>query len=63
MPLVAELEDAFWADAPASGGKTEPWGINDWLVSNATAGFNGGAPSGHRTLDGILQLRLEGRLF
>lgn len=53
LGLVEELEDAFWADAPASSNKTEPWGIKYWLVSNATAGFNGGAPSGHSTVGGI----------
>jgi len=50
---VAEtLEDAFW-DKPADATDVKvPLGLLYWLVTNATTGFNGGAPFGS-TVAGI----------
>ena len=52
IDLVQELELRGWA-APVPGNEILPWGIRYWIVSNATQGFNGGAPSGFTTVGGI----------
>jgi hypothetical protein len=44
---VAELmESNFWGPPVALTDTLTPWGVNMWIVKNATQGFNGGAPSG-----------------
>lgn len=51
--IVEELESKAWGDAPASTNKIQPWGIQYWVVANATTGFNGGAATGNTTVAGI----------
>ncbi len=53
LALVDILEAGAWSAPASSSDKTEPFGIPYWVVKNATAGFNGGAPSGHTTVAGI----------
>lgn len=51
MISLAELmEDNFWGPPVASTDSVTPWGVNTWLVKNATEGFYGGAPSGYTTI-------------
>lgn len=51
MISVAELmETNFWGPPVALADGVTPWGINTWVVKNATEGFNGGAPSGYTTI-------------
>lgn len=51
MISLAELmEDNFWGPPVASTDNLTPWGINTWVVKNATEGFNGGAPSGYTSI-------------
>ena len=52
IDLVEELENKAWA-SPSSSNVTEPYGIPYWIVTNASTGFNGGAPSGHSTVGGV----------
>ena len=40
------FEDAFWVKPSSSSDLTQPFGVTYWIVYNATAGFNGGNPSG-----------------
>ncbi len=48
---MAELmESNFWGPPVAITDNLTPWGINTWLVKNATEGFNGGAPSGYTSI-------------
>jgi hypothetical protein len=53
ISLVEELEDKAWGTAPAVTDVLNPWGIQTWIVENATTGFNGGLPSGYSTLAGV----------
>ncbi len=51
MISLAELMEAnFWGPPVAITDTLTPWGINTWVVKNATEGFNGGAPSGYTTI-------------
>ena len=51
MISLAELmETNFWGPPVASTDNLTPWGVNTWLVKNATQGFNGGAPTGYTTI-------------
>ena len=52
LSMVAEIEDKSWA-CPAYGTTKEPYGVPYWIVTNATEGFNGGAPSGYTTVGGV----------
>lgn len=48
---VAELmERNFWGPPVAITDNVTPWGVNTWIVKNATEGFNGGVPSGYTTI-------------
>lgn len=48
---MAELmEGNFWGAPVAVTDNVTPWGVNTWLVKNATQGFNGGAPTGYTTI-------------
>ena len=48
---LAELMEAnFWGPPVSSTDNVTPWGVNTWIVKNATEGFNGGAPSGYTTI-------------
>lgn len=47
----AELsENNAWGPPVAVDDELTPWGVNTWVVKNASEGFNGGAPSGHTTI-------------
>lgn len=51
MISVAELMEAnFWGPPVAISDSVTPWGVNTWIVKNASEGFNGGAPSGYTTI-------------
>jgi hypothetical protein len=51
MISLAELmESNFWGPPVALTDTVTPWGVNTWIVKNATEGFNGGAPSGYTTI-------------
>lgn len=51
MISLAELmEGNFWGPPVAFADNLTPWGVNTWIVKNATQGFNGGAPSGYTTI-------------
>lgn len=51
MISLAELmENNFWGTPVASNDQVTPWGVNTWIVKNATEGFNGGAPSGYTSI-------------
>jgi len=53
IDLVEELENKAWESPPSSSSKTLPYGIQYWVVPNATTGFNGGYPSGHTAIAGL----------
>jgi hypothetical protein len=47
MISLAELmEDNFWSKPATSSDELQIFGVPYWIVSNATTGFNGGAPTG-----------------
>lgn len=50
ISLAELMERNFWGPPVAVTDNVTPWGINTWLVKNATRGFNGGAPSGFTTI-------------
>lgn len=51
MIAVAEImEQNFWGPPVVSTDSITPWGVNMWIVKNATEGFNGGAPSGYTSI-------------
>ncbi len=51
MIALAELmENNFWGPPVQSTDSVTPWGVNMWIVKNATQGFNGGAPSGYTSI-------------
>ncbi len=51
MISLAELmENNFWGPPVAITDSVTPWGVNTWVVKNATEGFNGGVPSGYTTI-------------
>ena len=51
MIALAELmENNFWGPPVALSDAVTPWGINTWIVKNATEGFNGGAPAGYTSI-------------
>ncbi|HML73326.1 MAG TPA: phage major capsid protein [Anaerohalosphaeraceae bacterium] len=52
LDVADGLEGAFW-DAPVAGNDKVPWGIQYWIVRNASEGFNGGAPSGFTTVGNV----------
>ncbi len=48
---IAELfEIDYWGPPVVLADTVTPWGVNTWLVKNASEGFNGGAPSGYTTI-------------
>lgn len=53
LDLVEELEDRAWGSPPAASQSNLPYGIQYWVVENATTGFNGGAPTGYTTVGNI----------
>jgi len=44
--LVEKGEEYCWGKPDNSSDATTPWGLEYWVVPNATTGFNGGNPSG-----------------
>jgi hypothetical protein len=51
MIAMAELMEAnFWGPPVAASDTTTPWGVNTWIVKNASEGFNGTVPSGYTTI-------------
>lgn len=48
--LAEGMEANFWGPPVASTDGLTPWGVNTWIVKNATEGFNGVAPSGFTTI-------------
>ena len=51
MISMAELmETNFWGPPVTSTDSETPWGVNTWIVKNATEGFNGAAPSGYTSI-------------
>lgn len=53
LALLKLLEGKLFGAPPGSSDTTNPLNIRYWIVTNATDGFNGGAPSGHTTVAGI----------
>ena len=54
MGGLAELmEETFWGKPASSADVTTPFGIDYWVVTNASTGFNGGNPSGFVFLPSI----------
>lgn len=51
--LAYLMETNLWGAPVSSTDDLTPWGVNTWIVKNATAGFNGGAPSGYTTIGGL----------
>ena len=51
---MAELmESNFWGPPVALTDDLTPWGVNTWIVKNASEGFNGTVPSGYTVIGGI----------
>lgn len=50
ISLTELLEANFWGPPVAFADNLTPWGVNTWIVKNATQGFNGGAPSGYTSI-------------
>jgi len=55
LSLTELMESTFWSKPENSADKITPYGIQYWLVSNASEGFNGGDPSGFADGAGGLQ--------
>ncbi len=53
LALAVLMERNFWGPPVDITDNVTPWGVNTWIVKNATEGFNGGAPSGYTTIGGI----------
>lgn len=50
ISLAVLMEGNFWGPPVSLTDTTTPWGVNTWIVKNATEGFNGGAPSGYTSI-------------
>jgi len=50
ISMVELMEANFWGAPVAITDQLTPWGVNTWVVKNATQGFNGGAPSGYTSI-------------
>lgn len=44
--LAKKMEEDFWSKPATSADTIKPFGVDYWIVKNASAGFNGGDPSG-----------------
>lgn len=53
LSLHDQMESRAWAAAPASTNTTDPWAVKYWIVQHATAGFNGGSPTGDNLIAGL----------
>ncbi len=50
ISMAEGMEQNFWGPPVAITDTVTPWGVNTWIVKNATAGFNGGLPTGYTTI-------------
>ena len=50
---VAETMEQVFFETPNSEDDLRPWGLKYWIVKNATAGFNGGYPTGFTRIANI----------
>lgn len=50
LDIAEGMENNFWGPPVALTDTITPWGVNTWIVKNATEGFNGGVPSGYTTI-------------
>jgi hypothetical protein len=50
ISLAEIMESNFWGPPVSSTDSVTPFGVNMWLVKNATQGFNGGAPTGYTSI-------------
>lgn len=50
---VAEKMERVFFQEPNASDELTPWGLKYWFVKNATAGFNGGYPSGFTKIGNI----------
>lgn len=50
IAFVQLMEANFWGPPVALADTLTPYGVNTWIVKNASEGFNGGAPSGFTTI-------------
>lgn len=48
--LAELMENNWWGPPVALSDSITPWGVNTWIVKNASEGFNGGAPSGYTSI-------------
>jgi hypothetical protein len=53
LSRVEHISNQLWSSPADSSDALNIWGIPYWVVGNATAGFNGGAPSGFTTVGGL----------
>ena len=53
IDLAELMETDFWGKPTSSSDTVKPYGIDYWLVHNATEGFNGGLPSGFTDVAGL----------
>jgi hypothetical protein len=53
IAFVKLAEGNFFGPPVAITDGITPWGINTWVVKNATEGFNGGLPAGYSTIGGL----------
>lgn len=53
LDLVKHFERRFWSKPASSSDELRIYGIDYWLVYNATEGFNGGTPSGYSDVAGL----------
>lgn len=53
IDLFGKMEYDGWGKPASSADTLTPWGIQMYVVPNATTGFNGGAPDGFTTVAGI----------
>jgi len=53
IDLAKLMETNFWGAPSSSSDEITPYGIDYWVVKNATEGFNGGIPSGFSDVAGL----------
>lgn len=53
IALVEELETRAWGAVPSTTNKTLPYGVQYWVVENATTGFFGALPGSHTAVGGV----------
>jgi len=53
IALAEKMESKAWGSAPSTSNTIDPYGLQYWVVPNATTGFNGGAPGSHTTVGNI----------